>query len=211
MSAESKLWNIALLALMLTGTACGTAAGRRGPQGERTPMVTPTKAAESTDTIFEQANCTKAGITVPKPVGWTILELQITPSFVNCYISKQPITREEDFRNGLQVSKLGIPLAESDKIDYARQLASRPDTGLLPQANSFREVRVGSFRIFSGRFTSTRNNILSDEERKIIVPDGSSIIYISHFIAPKPTSNDDFTKYGRNMLDGIMINGQPTK
>ncbi len=65
--------------------------------------------------------------------------------------------------------------------------------------------------VTSGRFTSTQNNILSDLEMKVIVPDGSGFVYIARFYAPKPTSADDFTKYGRTMLDGIKINGLPTK
>lgn len=210
MSVDRKLWNVTLSALMFAGTACGTAAGRQGPHGERTPVVTPTKTAES-NTIFEQANCTKAEITVPKPMGWTVLEIQISPTFINCYVSKQPINREEDFRSGLRISKIGSLLIQQDRVTHARQLASQPDVDVLPQANTFKEIRVGSFRIFSGRFTSSRNNLLQDEERKIIVPDGSIFVYIVSFTAPKPNSDEDFRKYGRNMLDGILIGGQPTK
>lgn len=170
------------------------------------------KIAESTaDTAFEQVNCDKAGVNIPKPKGWTVFEVQISPTFINCYISQQPITREEDFRNGLRVSKFGVPLSEQEKIDYARALASKSKDGEFPQANTFKQTRVGPFSIFSGRFTTTKNNILSDEERKIIVPDRSNFVYIAAFSAPKPSSEEDFRKYGRNMLDGIKINGLPTK
>lgn len=169
-----------------------------------------TKIAELTeDAAFEQVNCERVGVSMPKPKGWTVLEVRMSPTFINCYISQQPITREQDFRSGLRVSKLVIP--EQEKIAYARQLASASEPGVFPQANTFKETKVGSFRIFSGRFTSTKNNILSDEERKIIVPNGSNFIYIAAFSAPKPSSEEDFRKYGRNMLDGIKINGLPTK
>ena len=160
---------------------------------------------------FEKTTFTKARITVPKPVGWTVLEIQATPNLINCYVSKQPITREEDFRNGLRVSKLNVPFNEQGRIVYARQLASQPEIGLLPLANTFKEARIGSFRIFSGRFNSTRNNILSEEERKIVVPDNSNIVYIAVFTTPKPTADEDFKRFGRQMLDGIIIDGKPTR
>lgn len=168
-------------------------------------------SVSTADTAFEQINCDKAGVSIPKPRGWTVLEVPISQTFINCYISQQPITREEDFSSGLRLSKLGVPLPEQEKIAYARRVASAPEPGVSPQANTFKETKVGSFRIFSGRFTITKNNILSDEERKIIVPDRSNFVYIFAFSAPKPSSEEDFRKYGRNMLDGIKINGLPTK
>ena len=53
------------------------------------------------------------------------------------------------------------------------------------------------------------DNISSDEERKIILPDGSNSIYIFDFITPKPTSAEDFKKFGRRMLDSITVSGAP--
>ena len=210
MSVDRKLWNATLSALMLTQAACGVAV-RPNPEATKTPIASPTKSAETPiDIAFVQTSCDKGGIVIPQPIGWNVLEVQISPTSINCYVSKTPINKEEDFRSGLQVSKFAATLPEKDKIDYAKQLASQPQAGLLPQANTFKETRVGSFRIFSGRFTTTRNNLLQDQEIKVILPDGSTFIYILRFSAPKPTSADDFSKYGRNMLDGITINGLPT-
>lgn len=211
MSVDRKFGEIGFVALMFLSTACGTAAGKYGPEGLRTPTTTPTKTSEQTDTIFEQANCAKAGITVPKPMGWSVLEVQITPTFVNCYVTKQQITMEEDFRSGFMISKFIGPPTDQDRIDYARQLASQPEPGMLPQANSVSEISTGSFRIIQGEFTNTRNNILSNEVRRIILASGSNFVYITHFVAPKPTSIDDFRNFGRKMLDGITINGVPTR
>lgn len=209
MSVDRKLWNATLSALMFAQTACGVAVGRQ-PEATPTPVTTPAKAVDI-DVVFEQANCTRAGVTVPKPLGWTVLELQITPNFINCYISKQPIIREEDFRNGLRISRLSFPFSDQERTAYAKQLASQPDTGLLPQAGTYEESRVGSFRIFQGRFTSTRNNIISDEEKKIILPDNSTIVYICAFTTPKPISSEDFRKFGKIMLDNIRVTGMPTR
>lgn len=211
MSPDKKIWSTVLSLALLGQSVCGVDISKPGSETASDSISTPTKKSETTDILFVQANCTKTGVSIPKPLGWTLLEIQITPTFVNCYISKQQITGEEDFRDGLRISKLHVSLFDQDKISYAKQLASQPDTGLLPQANTFRETRVGSFRIFSGRFINTRYNILLNEERKIIVPDGSGFIYILAFTAPKLTSDEDFRKYGRNMLGGILINGLPTK
>lgn len=220
MSVDRKLYNLTLAALMLTGTACGIATEKQGRPGEDILAITaPTKTAEPRTqpaTVFERANCTLIGVSIPKPKDWSVLQSVLSdPTYINCYVTKDPLTTSTDFREGFMVIRLAEEIIpdSADKDDYARQLASasRPNLGLSVQAGTFREGRVNLSNVYSGRFISTAFQTLSDWESKIVVPDGDRFIYVSRFVAPKLTSDQDFRNYGRQMLDGMKINGFPTK
>jgi len=210
MSGFRTIESLALAgAILVGGTACTKDRPVYGPKVP-TPMMTPVTTAESGGTLFEQVSCNKGEITFAKPMGWSILEVPVTPNLINCYASKGSLTREENFRSGLRISKLTVPISSQERIDYARQLASKPDgQGLFPVAETFSETRKGTSSIFSGRFVGNSHNIYSEEGRKIIVQDGSNVIYIIAFTAPKPTADEDFRRYGRYMLDTVQIKAVP--
>lgn len=208
MSRLNTVESIALATVVLAGGACSKGVEVAGPKMAPTSRATPAPSVELGGTLFEQASCNKGEITFPKPLGWSVLEVSVTPNLINCYASEGFLTREENFRKGLRISRLVEPSSwsDQDRIGHAKQLASQPDgRGLFPIANTFKQTREGAFMIFSGKFTGNRNNVYVEEERKIFAPDGSKVIYIVTFTAPKPTADDDFRKYGRQMMDKLQI------
>lgn len=208
MSSPDRPLRLIAAGLLFLGTACvDNGASRPAPTKAATAISTPvpTPTVESI-TGFTTVKCRGGEITIPKPAGWNFLEVSLTPDWTNCYISAGQITREEDFRNGLRVSRLVVPVSEQDRLAYARQLTSKPDDrGWLPQGGTASETRKGSLRVFSGEFTGRNGNVLSREIRRVYLADGSAVVIIAVFTAPMPTAEQDFRNFGRLMLEGIQI------
>lgn len=205
MSRIRSVESLALAGVVLViGAGCTKAADVQGPKMAPTSIATTIKPIESDGALFERASCNKGEITFPKPMGWNFLEVSVTPNFTNCYASKGSLNREEDFKNGLAISRLVSPLSSQDRITSAKELASRPSRDLLPVANTFQEAREGVLTVFSGRFVGARGNVYIREERKIYVG-SSNEIFIIAYSSPEPIAEEDFKKFGNHILSGIQI------
>lgn len=189
---------------VMTVAGCGTAVRPGIDNDTKAKPMAPTPTIPAN---FLTADCHRINVKTVIPAGWYFNQGIDTAGFEYCSISEQPVALNRPFDTGVTIQRIPI-LFGTNPTTFAREIMSRPAGPRLP-IGDIQERVIPPFTILERDFMSTEGNKLRAlRGRAIIYKDN---LYVVIFETPKPVEQNNMSQFGQPILDGVVIEGFPTR